>query len=165
MDFKDKVKDVSRKVSDVAEKTYKTVASKSTQIIEETKLKIKLNDTEEEIAKLFEEIGLNIYEQYKSGKKIDTGIVKTCKRIDKLYKDIDKMDTKVLYLKNLRVCENCNEAIGVDNKFCPVCGYKQKKIKIKEEIKNENITTKICSQCETVHGEDVNYCTKCGQKF
>lgn len=165
MDFKESVKDISKKVGNVAEKTYKTVASKSTKIIEETKLKIKLSDTEEEISKMFEDIGLSVYEKYKSGEKIDTEVAKVCKRIEKLYKEIEQMDTKVLYLKNLRVCENCNEAIGVNNKFCPACGYKQKKVKIKEEEKKEEVLAKKCPDCESVYGEDVNYCTKCGQKL
>ena len=165
MDFKDKVKDVIEKAGDVAEKTYKTVADKSSKIVEEAKLKIKVSDTEAEITGLLQDIGIKIYEKYKSGAAIDKELAKDCKTIEKMYKDIEKMDTKSLYLKDLRICEECNETIGIENKFCPMCGSKQKKVRIPEEKKEEVVTEKVCSDCGTVHGVEVNFCTKCGKKF
>ena len=165
MDFKDRVKDVIEKAGDVAEKTYKTVADKSNKIVEEAKLKIKVSDTEAEITGLLQELGIKIYEKYKSGAALDKDLAKDCKAIEKLYKDIEKMDIKSLYLKDLRVCEACSETIGIENKFCPTCGAKQKKVRIPEDKKEEVITQKVCPECATVHGVEVNYCTKCGYKF
>ena len=133
MEFKDKVKDVLDKAGDVAEKTYKTVADKSAKLVEEAKLKIKASDIEDEITATLGEIGVRVYEKYKSGAKIDSELAKECKRIEKMYKDIEKIDVKTLYLKDLRVCEECKETIGIENKFCPHCGAKQKKVRIKEE--------------------------------
>lgn len=165
MEFKDKVKDVLEKAGDVAEKTYKTVADKSSKLVEEAKLKIKVSDTEDEITALFGEIGIRIYEKYKSGEKIESEFAKECKRIDKMYKEIEKMDAKALYLRGLRTCEGCNDEIGIDNKFCPNCGAKQTKVKVKEPKKEEVITEKVCPECKAVHGPDVKFCTKCGYKF
>ena len=165
MDFKDKVKDVWEKAGDVAEKTYKTVADKSNKIVEEAKLKIKVSDTEAEITGTLQEIGIKVYEKYKSGSVVDKELVKDCKAIEKLYKDIEKMDIKSLYLKELRICEACGETIGIENKFCPTCGAKQKKVRIPSDKKEEIITEKVCPECETVHGAEVNFCTKCGHKF
>lgn len=165
MEFKDKVKDVLEKAGDVAEKTYKTVADKSSKLVEEAKIKIKVSDTEAEITALLGEIGVKIYEKYKSGEKIDTELAKECKRIEKMYKEIDKLDVKALYLKDLRVCDECKETIGIENKFCPHCGTKQKKVRITEPKKEEIVTEKVCVECQTVHGPDVNFCTKCGHKF
>lgn len=165
MDFKDKVKDVWEKAGDVAEKTYKTVADKSNKIVEEAKLKIKVSDTEEEITAMLQEMGIKVYEKYKSGAAVDKELAKDCKAIEKLYKEIEKLDIKSLYLKDLRICEECGETIGIENKFCPTCGAKQKKVRIPEEKKEEVETQKICPECETVHGIEVNFCTKCGHKF
>ena len=67
MEFKDKVKDVLDKAGDVAEKTYKTVADKSSKFMEEAKLKIKASDIEDEITATLGEIGVMVYEKYKSG--------------------------------------------------------------------------------------------------
>lgn len=165
MDFKDKVKDVWEKAGDVAEKTYKTVADKSNKMVEEAKLKIKVSDTEAEITGMLQEIGIKVYEKYKSGLALEKDLAKDCKAIEKLYKDIEKMDIKCLYLKDLRICEACFETIGIENKFCPTCGAKQKKVRISEDKKEETITEKVCPECETVHGVEVNFCTKCGHKF
>ena len=166
MDLKDKVKDLWEKTGDVAEKTYKTVADKSSKLVEEAKLKIKVSDTEAEITGMLQDIGIKVYEKYKSGAAIDKELAKDCKAIEKLYKAIEKMDTKSLYLKDLRVCEACGESIGIENKFCPTCGAKQKKVRIPAEKKEETAPTeKVCPECETVHGTEVNFCTKCGYKF
>lgn len=166
MDFKDRVKDVIEKAGDVAEKTYKTVADKSTKLVEEAKLKIQVSDTESEITGILQEIGIKVYEQYKSGTAIDKELAKDCKTIEKLYKDIEKMDIKSLYLKDLRICEECAETIGIENKYCPVCGAKQKKVRIPKDKKEEVVLTeKVCPECATIHGTEVNYCTKCGYKF
>ena len=165
MDFKDKVRDFIEKTGDVAEKTYKTVADKSNKMVEEAKLKIKVSDTESEITGMLQEIGIKVYEKYKSGSALDKELAKDCKAIEKLYKDIEKMDIKSLYLKDLRICEACQETIGIENKYCPTCGAKQKKVRISEEKKEEVVTQKVCPECETVHGVEVNFCTKCGYKF
>ena len=165
MEFKDKVKDVLDKAGDVAEKTYKTVADKSSKFMEEAKLKIQASDIEDEITATLGEIGVMVYEKYKSGEKVAPELAKECKRIEKMYKDIDKIDVKTLYLKDLRVCEECKETIGIENKFCPHCGAKQKKVRIPEEKVEEVITEKVCPECKAVHGVDVNFCTKCGYKF
>lgn len=163
MEFSDKVKDVSKKVGDVAEKTYKTVADKSNQMIKSAKLRIQVSDLEQEIEIMYADMGKRIYEIYKNGEIVE-GFEKDCKKIEKIYKEIVELDEKSLYIKNLRKCSNCGEVIEIENKFCPVCGEKQKKIKEPKQEK-EKIDIKICSECGTEHGVDVKYCTKCGNKL
>ena len=165
MDFKDKVKDAFEKASDVAEKTYKSVADKSSKLVEGAKIKIQVSDAEDEIAGVLSDIGVRIYEQYKSGKKIDPELARECKRIEKIYKEIDMLDVKALYLRDLRTCEVCKETIGIENKFCPNCGAKQNKVKIKENKKEQVVNEKVCPMCKTVHGLSVKFCTTCGYKF
>lgn len=166
MDFKETVVDVSKKATAAATKTYKVVADKSGKLFEETKLKISNSDMEVEITKLFENIGIKVLEIYNSGKKVDKEVEKDIKQIEKLKKEIEKNDEQILHLKNQRVCDNCDEIIDIDIKFCPYCGEKQKKVKIKEDKqKKEEVTEKTCPDCGTVHLPDVNFCTKCGYKF
>lgn len=164
MDFKDKIKDISKKVGSVAQDTYKTVADKSGRLVEEAKLKLKTNDLEADIERSYKEMGESIYEKYKSGEDVGKVFAKQCKEIDKMFKEIQKMDVKVLFLKNLRICESCSDTIGIENKFCPVCGEKQKKVKIVEKTEVP-VEKNICPQCNTIHGADVNYCTQCGTKL
>lgn len=165
MEFKDKVKDVLEKAGDVAEKTYKTVANKSSKLVEGAKIKIQVSDAEEEITAILGDIGIRTYELYKSGKKINPEFASECKRIEKIYKEIDKLDVKALYLRDLRTCDACGETIGIENKYCPNCGAKQNKVKIKDEQKEQVVTEKICPMCNAVHGLSVKFCTTCGHKF
>lgn len=165
MEFSDKVKDVSKKVGDVAEKTYKTVADKSNQLIQNTKLKIKISDLEQEIEIMYNDFGKRVYEKFKAGEEVP-GFEKECKKISKMYKEIEELDSKSLNLKGLRKCSNCMTAIEVEAKYCPSCGQKQKKIKEDkvEKVEKEPIS-KVCEACGTEHPLDVNFCTKCGNKF
>ena len=163
MEFSDKVKDVSKKVGDVAEKTYKTVADKSNQMIKGAKLRIQISDLEQEIQIMYEDMGKRIYEIYKNGEVVE-GFEKDCKKIEKMYKEIVSLDEKSLYIKNLRKCVNCGEIIELENKFCPACGEKQKKVKEPKEPQ-EGVVVKICSECGKEHGVEVKFCTKCGNKL
>ena len=65
----------------------------------------------------------------------------------------------------MRVCDGCQNEISMDNKFCPICGSKQKKIKVESEVVEEVPTLKICPMCLEELDANVNFCTKCGYKF
>ena len=106
MDFKDKVKDVWEKTQDVAGNAYKTVADKSNKIVEEAKLKIKVSDTEAEISNVLQEIGILVYEKYKSGEALDKEILKNCKAVEKMYKEIEQLDTKYARYKTDEVMKD-----------------------------------------------------------
>lgn len=163
MEFSDKVKDVSKKVGDVAEKTYKSVADKSSQMIKSAKLRIQVSDLEQEIEIMYADMGKRIYEIYKNGEVVE-GFEKDCKKIEKMYKEILELDEKSLYIKKLRKCSNCGEIIEIENKFCPSCGEKQKKIK-EPKVEQQEQDIKVCSECGMEHGLDVKFCTKCGNKL
>ena len=117
MDFKDKVTEISKKAGKVATDTYNTVADKSGKLIEEAKSRISISDMEKEIDKMYESMGLTIYENYKKGEDVGKTFTKECKKIDKLNKEIGELNKKILFNKGLRECENCDEKISVDSIF------------------------------------------------
>lgn len=161
MEFTDKVKDVSKKVGEVAEKTYKTVADKSNQMMKNAKIRMQVSDIEEEIAMMYNDFGRRIYQAYEKG-EIFEGFEKECKKISKLLKDIEELETQGLNIKNLRKCINCGEIINADSRFCPTCGEKQKRLKVEKEAEE---VVKACSDCGLTFGPEVNFCTKCGSKL
>ncbi len=169
MEFMKKVEEISKKVGDTASNTYNTVADKSGKLIEETKLKISISDKETDIDEIYEEIGKSIYTTYKAGEDVGKDFTKQCKKIDKLNDEINEMNKKILYNKNLRTCENCGEIISLDSKFCTNCGEKQKPVKIKEEkkvVKKEEVEVeKVCPECGEVCEPTAKFCNKCGHKF
>jgi hypothetical protein len=169
MEFMKKVEEISKKVGDTASSTYNTVADKSGKLIEETKLKISISDKETDIDEIYEEIGKAVYNSYKSGEDVGKEFTKQAKKIDKLNEEINEMNKKILFNKNLRTCESCGEVISVDSKFCTNCGEKQKAVKIKEEkkvIKKEEVEVeKVCPECGEVCEPTAKFCNKCGHKF
>lgn len=165
MEFTDKVKDVGKKVGDVAASTYKTVADKSNQMIKNAKLKMQISEIEEEIALMYSEFGKRIYKSYEEGTPIE-GFEKECKKIEKMFKEIESLEVRGLQNKNLRKCAGCGETIPLDSKFCPTCGEKQKKIKVANEVKEPEMPDiKTCPECGEEFGPEVNFCTKCGSKL
>lgn len=171
MDFKDKVTEISKKAGKVATDTYNTVADKSGKFLEEAKSRISISDMEKEIDKMYESMGITIYENYKKGEDVGKSFTKECKKIDKLNKEIEELNKKILFNKGLRECENCDEKISIDAIFCPNCGEKQKPVKIKEtkkvdkEEKEEVVKEQVCPQCGKIEPPDSRFCTKCGYKF
>ena len=169
MDFMDKVTELSKKVGAGTEKAYKAVADKSGKIIKETQMRVKTNDKEGEIEAIYYEMGKNIYDMYKKGEEVGDDFKKSCKKIDKLTKEINEMETHMLYLRNLRKCTNCGEVIEIENKYCPKCGDKQKAVKIKVEKREEQIEEtpidRVCSKCGKIALDSEAYCTDCGNKI
>ena len=171
MEFMKKMDEFSKKVGRTATDTYNTVADKSGKLIEEAKLKMAVNDKHEEIEDYYIVMGKTVYEQYKD--KNDVGeFTKVCKKIDKLSSEINEMEKKILFNKNLRKCDNCGEIISLDSTFCENCGKKQKPVKIKEDKKElkdkdekEEPKEKVCPQCGLVCDYKSKFCSKCGYKF
>lgn len=171
MDFKDKVTEISKKAGKVATDTYNTVADKSGKLLEEAKARISISDMERDIDKIYESMGMTVYENYKNGEEVSKNFAKECKKIDKLQKEIDELNKKILFNKGFRVCESCDETISTEADFCPSCGEKQKPVKFKEPKKSTKEETKevkadqVCPQCGKIEPPESRFCTKCGYKF
>lgn len=167
MEFMKKVDEISKIVGKTASDTYNTVATKSGKMIEDTKLKIAVSDKENEILKIYEEMGKTVYDSYKTGEDVGKVFTKESKKIDKLNTEIEDMEKKILYNKGLRVCDNCGELVSINNSFCQNCGDKLKTIKIKEDKKEEKAESveKVCPQCGNICEAKANFCPKCAHKF
>lgn len=169
MDFVEKINKFGQKVGETASETYKSVADKSSKLIEEAKLRSTVSDKEEQLDKEFKTIGEGIYNLYRDGKDVDKSFAKNYKKIDKLNQEIEDLNTKILYIKDLRKCSNCGAIIKIDSEYCQNCGQKQKKIKIKTEQKDTNDKkqeeNKVCPQCGIICDTDAKFCSKCGYKF
>lgn len=179
MDFVKKITEISKKVGGVAEKTFVAAKNKSGQIIEETKIKIKIVEKENEIKDMFTEMGTTLYDMYKNEKKIEKEFVKNCKKIEKLNEEILDMEEKELNLADFKKCDKCSKKININDQYCSNCGTKQKEVKQKNEGKKEEVKTnkqnkdeveekkitKACKKCGKILPTDFKYCSKCGYKF
>lgn len=167
MEFMEKITKLSKKVGDAASDTYSVVADKSGKLIEETKLKIEISDKQSEIKKIYEEMGKAVYDLYKKGEEVGSAFTKEAKKIDKLLKEIDENDKKILECKGLQKCDKCGETIVLKSNFCEACGAKQKVVRTKKVAKEQEEVEleKTCKKCKTVCDGRAKFCPKCGEEL
>ncbi len=78
-----------------AEKTFNTVAKKTGEIVEDSKTKYSIFDLNNEIGKIYGEMGKEIYAAYKEDRNAAEFIEEKCKLIDELQAQIDELRSKL----------------------------------------------------------------------
>lgn len=106
------------------EKAAKTAVSKSTELLEVTKLKISIADAESEIDRLMRDIGRTIYEAYSKNEEPNEDISETCLMIDAKYAEIEEKQARIIECKNMIACPNCGKGIEKGSDYCSKCGEK-----------------------------------------
>ncbi len=115
MDFLENVKNA---VGSAAQ----TVAKKSGEVVEVSKIKYAMYEAKGTIKELKEEIGEAVYTSYKNNTPLDSVVREKCARIDELQSEIDAYDGRLYTYKSMVKCPSCGEKVKDDNKFCPKCG-------------------------------------------
>ena len=151
--------------------TYKSATKASGKLIEEGKIRLMIRDNEAQMKEIFESIGKEYCESYFRGELIDNAKFENeYEELKRMQIENDKGRERLLELKKMRKCENCQREINAENIFCQYCGTKQPEI-VKEENETEEIkpedvkVEKKCNQCNIVLDEDAEFCYNCGQKI
>ncbi len=105
-------------------KTTEVVYEKSSQLVELTKVKIKVSQAEGEIDKLFGLLGTKIYDAYKAGTPFSEEINGLCIALDGKYKELETLVSQADEIKEVQECPACKEKNPADSKFCSKCGEK-----------------------------------------
>ncbi|MBQ7985655.1 MAG: zinc ribbon domain-containing protein [Clostridia bacterium] len=107
-----------------AGKLTKTVAGKTNNIVDVTKLNLALNETERKISALYEKIGETVYAKYSDG-------ALECDEFDEILKEIDAfkaeqegLKAQIAELKNAITCPECGANNDKGSDFCSKCGAK-----------------------------------------
>ena len=115
------LKNLTKKVSSSA----KVAARKSGDLVEVTKLGLNINSEEEKIQKAYAKIGEIVYKTYELGKTIDSDYKSICEEITNHRENIQSMKDKILFLKNIKICPQCNGELECKDAYCNMCGAKQ----------------------------------------
>lgn len=75
------------------------IVNKSKDLAEISKLNVKIISFENKIKELYKEIGEEFYSQYKEDKRENNKILKLCKEIEEIEKDIKHMKKKIENIK------------------------------------------------------------------
>ena len=111
-------------VKGTLKKTAEIAYDKSSQLVEITKLNIRIAEAESNIDKSFKELGIKYFEEIKNGCEVDESIKAVYENIENKYSQIEELKNKINLLKKVKACENCGEANPQDNIFCAKCGAK-----------------------------------------
>lgn len=182
-----KLKDTFNKLSNTAKNTAEnvvnatkdgasTVAKKSSELVEISKLTVNINSLESNIKKMYSEIGTIIADKHEKGIYIDPELVSKCDEILRFKNDINEMQTKIFKLKSKKVCPNCRHEVESEIKFCPHCGAElpleeeniavssdvilgEEVETVEAEIVDDNTQSEECPCCENSEGNTECNCT------
>ena len=148
------------KLSKKASETYQVTKEKATNLSEEIKLKGKVTELKEKIEKLYNEIGVIVYNEVKDGKDVSKEeVTAKCEEISEAKDDIEKIQDELLSLKNVRKCAKCGEQLDIEDSFCCKCGAeqpKQEKVEVKEEAPETETKPAEVIEVNNVEGENNN---------
>lgn len=145
--------------------TYKSAAKASGKLFEEGKLRFMISDNESQMKEIFQTIGKEYCESYFRGEQLDNEKYENeYEELKRMQIENDQAREKILELKNIRKCINCEKEINITHVYCENCGTKQPEIKEEEEDKKEEQVPidKVCKNCEAKIGTDDKFCPFCG---
>ncbi|AWZ49627.1 hypothetical protein C3495_12840 [Clostridiaceae bacterium 14S0207] len=146
---KDSLKDTLSKISisakDVAENVVKvtkeganTVAKKSSELVELSKLNSCISSEETKIKELYTSIGKTIYEKHTNNIYVDPDVVEICEDIREKQFKIKILEQRVQDLKKFDTCTKCGHNLKEDSRFCPNCGLEHNPINTDSNCETEN---------------------------
>lgn len=151
-------KELPKKVTN----TCKVAGEKSSNLIEEAKLRLNIANLNDKISDKLAEIGALVYEDYKSGNTSYADFEDLCKSIEENEVAIADMKNTILKMKKLKQCEVCEASLNADDKFCSKCGAEQPIVV--EEVNEEPIIPAVCPSCEGKIEKGSTFCPQCGAK-
>ena len=116
---------LSKKIGDVAQNAAKV----SGELVEITKINVNIKAEEDNINKIYNEIGRYYFGQFEAGVQLDEFIMDHCHKIKGYELHINDLKEKIKEIKNIEICEVCGSETARTNTFCGKCGSK---INIKE---------------------------------
>jgi hypothetical protein len=105
--------------------TARAAAKKSGDIVEVTKLNINISSEEEKIKKTFTDIGKIVYDSYARKEDLADDFKELCKQVELYEKNIEDMKKKILKLKKIKICPECDTELYIEMAYCHKCGKKQ----------------------------------------
>lgn len=98
------------------------VGKKVNDVVEVSKLKLSVVSLGSDIDKVYQKLGLMVYEMKKSGSE-NRDLVDGCvAEIDALKQKLDEVNKKVDELRSVHRCESCGSVVDLAAQFCPMCG-------------------------------------------
>lgn len=116
--------------------TAGNVGKKTEEVMEVQKLKSQIRSLERSNQGDLTDLGKIIYERFRKEEAVDGELEVICEEIRKRRMSIAAFEKKLADMKGVKECENCQELIEKDMKFCPHCGAEVKKEEMPQECED-----------------------------
>lgn len=104
-------------------KGWANAAGKKTgEVVETSKIKLKIASLSSEISKAYEQLGEMVYQAAKKNDTLGSEMDEVMDKIDSLLEEVRELESKVGDIKKVRICPNCNSKCSADSRFCSKCG-------------------------------------------
>ena len=108
--------------------TAKTVATEARKKTEElmtfSKLKIAAMNTNADLSKAYQRLGVIVYDAKKGGIKAEEVVASCMEEIDGLRARLEELNEKLNEMKKQKVCPHCGTKNNVEQVYCGGCGHK-----------------------------------------
>lgn len=112
------------KLGKKVEEATQIATKKSGELVEITKLSTNIKSEEQNIKRLYEEIGRTVYENSLINSELYSHIGKFSDEIQESQSEINSLKARLRELKNIKLCQNCNSEVSSSSSFCDQCGEK-----------------------------------------
>lgn len=116
--------DLGKRLGETAE----SVTNKAGEAMEIQKLKSQIRTLERENDSDLAELGLAVYDQFKSGTEVGEEAAGLCEAIQSREESIAECLQKISDVKGDSQCEECGKTVGKGMAYCPFCGHKMPEI-------------------------------------
>lgn len=106
------------------EEATQVATKKSSEFVEVTKLNASIKSEEQNIEKLYREIGKRVYDDFCTDSDIYGEFSEICDEVKDSHSKIAQFQSRVRELRNIRLCSNCNAEVTSSSAFCDQCGAK-----------------------------------------
>ena len=134
---------IAKTVGDGAASMANTVAKKSGELVEISKLTLNLAALEESKGDLLKEIGQLVFDQYEAGSEFSEDLKAQCGSVKETNEKINTIKEKIMEIKNINKCQACGTDMKLDDVFCSKCGAKLPEVEINEEVVAEEQNDEI----------------------
>lgn len=98
------------------------VGRRAGDVVEVSKLKLQVLSLTGDIDKVYEKLGLMVYEMAKAGAENQSLIDGCVAEVDALKAQLNEVNASLDALRNVRRCDSCGNAVELSAQFCPMCG-------------------------------------------
>ena len=115
-------------------------AKETTRLSGLAKVKFNLMKEKSKLEDAYKALGEVYYKQFKNGEVDEKATAAAYDKIEKCFVEIEKYQTEINLMSNVKICTACGEKVDKEMAFCPKCGAKQEVVS-EEEKEEETVET------------------------